>query len=414
MRSKFLTVRKHNLVLIHDGLGDHPLPELSGQTPLEAALTPCMDRLVQAGRSGFLHILAPRRVPGTDTGHLALFGQEANDLAHQRGPMEAAGAGFQLQPGDVAVRFNFALLDEQDIILDRRARRVRDTRRLIERLNQIHLPGVETFFLAGTEHRGVVVLRAGGLEPHLTDSDPRRSGVPARTVHPAQEGSRRASDLLNELIRRARQVLSEPSLQANAILTRDAGSSSGYRCIPDLYGLRVACVSGESTVLGLARLCGFDPVHHESMTANLDTDLDSKVRETIRCLHEYDLVYLHLKGCDIAAHDLAPAAKRDFIERTDQALAQILGRLGLNQLCVVSASDHATFSQSGEHHWSPIPLFVSGDGIPADRTQAYSERVCSQGSLGSVSCRFFMEALFRFIQGADWPAELLDSSVAVR
>ena len=35
------------VVLVPDGAADYPLDELDGQTPLEAAVTPCMDRLAR-------------------------------------------------------------------------------------------------------------------------------------------------------------------------------------------------------------------------------------------------------------------------------------------------------------------------------------------------------------------------------
>ena len=35
-----------------DGLGDDPIPELDGRTPLEAAATPVLDGMAQRGASG--------------------------------------------------------------------------------------------------------------------------------------------------------------------------------------------------------------------------------------------------------------------------------------------------------------------------------------------------------------------------
>jgi 2,3-bisphosphoglycerate-independent phosphoglycerate mutase len=31
-----------------------------------------------------------------------------------------------------------------------------------------------------------------------------------------------------------------------------------------------------------------------------------------------------------------------------------------------------------------VPLVVSGDGVPADGTEAFGERACAHGSLGSL------------------------------
>ncbi len=412
MQRKSSSRRIPSLVLIHDGLGDLPIDALAGRTPLEAAHTPCMDGLIGEGQAGSLVIRAQGRQPGTDVGHLALFGQDPANLQHRRGPMEAAGAGCELRPGDVAVRFNFATIDGDGNVSDRRAGRIRDTRELVQALNQIRISEAQVFFIGSTEHRGIIVLRGAGLGANVSDSDPGRSGLPALPVCPLDEDSELSSQILNQVLTQARTILADfhthnrsqdSALRlANSIIIRGAGSTSSYRSIPDLYRLKVACVSGEATVLGLASLSGFDPVYHESMTANLDTDLARKASAVASCLEEYDLVYLHLKGCDIAAHDRSPQAKLAFLERTDQALSSILDPFDGQDLCVISASDHATYCENGRHHWAPIPLFIRGPGIDPDSVIHYHEQACLEGSLGAAPSDRFIEAVFNYSQGHPW------------
>ena len=43
---------KKLLYVCLDGLGDDPIPEFDGRTPLEAAPTPALDSLAAAGRHG--------------------------------------------------------------------------------------------------------------------------------------------------------------------------------------------------------------------------------------------------------------------------------------------------------------------------------------------------------------------------
>ena len=45
------------VVLVPDGAADYPLDELDGQTPLEAAATPCMDRLAREGAGGLVQMI---------------------------------------------------------------------------------------------------------------------------------------------------------------------------------------------------------------------------------------------------------------------------------------------------------------------------------------------------------------------
>ncbi len=398
------------LVVIQDGVGDRPLPALGDQTPLEAADKPCMDGLIRRGAAGLMEVVERGGEVATHTGHLALFGQDPERSEYQRGPMEASGVGFHLLAGDVALRFNFATVDESMQIVDRRAGRIRrESARLIESLERIRLPApVQLFFLPATEHRGVLVMRGEDVSPHVTDSDPgslnsHREVLPVRPTMGGRAALRTAG-WLNEVIRQSHSILEahpvnqarrrRGRLPANIILTRGAGTSQRFVDLPQNTGLRIACVSGEATVLGLARLSGMTTVRGEGMTANLDTDLDEKAARVESCLASHDLVYLHLKGCDIAGHDRSPEKKKAFIERTDEMLCRLLERLrGRYRLHLALLGDHCTLSKTGEHSDDPVPIFLEGEGIAADSVARYGERSCAEGRLGLISPEAVMDLL---------------------
>ena len=54
--------------------GDLPVPELSGNTPLEAAHTPVMDRLAGSGWFGQVNPIIPGEIPNTHSGTGMLMG----------------------------------------------------------------------------------------------------------------------------------------------------------------------------------------------------------------------------------------------------------------------------------------------------------------------------------------------------
>src|SRR5215218_8242183 len=85
---------KHGLLLIADGLGDRPVPELDGRTPLEFARTPTLDGLVREGEAGLMDPVAPGIRGGSDTGHLAILGYDPYKFYTGRGPFEAMGIGL--------------------------------------------------------------------------------------------------------------------------------------------------------------------------------------------------------------------------------------------------------------------------------------------------------------------------------
>jgi len=284
------------LLLIIDGLPDRPVRALGNRTPLQAAETPVMDRLAAEGQCGLADPVSPGVVPDTAAGSLALFGQ--SPLALQRGPVEALGAGVTLSASDVALRGNFATVDGNGQVIDRRAGRIREeASELAEAIDRLPLPkdvagDVEVRVKMGTEHRMAIVLRGDGLSADIAGSDPGEGTLPseALTPQPKDPNNERAIFTARALAmfeKSARDVLSKHPINrdretrglppANAILSRGAGRI--HRLIPlEEAGLplRLVCIGGDRTILGLASWLGAATISSEEMTANLDTNLAAK------------------------------------------------------------------------------------------------------------------------------------------
>lgn len=401
------------LLLVLDGLADRPTRALDGRTPLEAANTPTFDRLAREGRSGLADPVAPGVIPDTAAGTLALFGQSPHAI--RRGPIEALGAGLSMGPGDIALRGNFATLDEHGKIIDRRAGRIREgAKSLVASLDRLAFPGElgdhEVRVALGTEHRLAVVLRGEGLSPRVRGSDPGDGTaepfplVP-RPLDPGDEAAVLTARLLSVFEQTARRVLEDHPVNkrrvrrgkpvANAILTRGAGRSQRlapleHRGVP----LRVVCVSGDRTVLGVASWLGAETVTLPSMTGNLDTDLGAKFSLASDALTRADLVVVHVKGADIASHERRPDQKMHFLEAVDAELARLLARHPDTPLRVAIGSDHATLSESGQHAADSLPVVVWGPGIAPDGVTRFDERAALAGGLHRFPLQTLMGRLF--------------------
>ncbi|MFQ5350570.1 MAG: hypothetical protein ACE5EG_09030, partial [Thermoanaerobaculia bacterium] len=157
--------------------------------------------------------------------------------------------------------------------------------------------------------------------------------------------------------------------------------------------LRLCCISGDHTVLGLARWAGARTITSPEMTANLDTDLERKFNVAYRELQRSDLVVLHLKGADIAAHDQRPDLKVSFLERVDQGLTGLLAWIG--PLRVAVASDHATLSESGQHGADPLPVLIWGEGVEADEVESFDEQSAGSGSLQRFPLQLLLSRLYK-------------------
>ncbi|MGC8850482.1 MAG: 2,3-bisphosphoglycerate-independent phosphoglycerate mutase, partial [Candidatus Bathyarchaeia archaeon] len=229
------------ILFICDGMGDRPNPVKGGRSPLEEAYTPNMDRLASGGLVGLIDIVSPGVRPGSDVAHLSLFGYDPYKYYTGRGGFEAAGAGLHLKPGDVALRCNYATVDGDLVIRDRRAGRIREGgRELAGALNSIKLDaeGVKIEYYHTVEHRGVLVMRSDGrrLSTRISDTDPHQTGVKVLEAKPLEdsEEARFTAELLNEFTLKSYKILKDHPVNAervrrglppaNIVLSRGAGS----------------------------------------------------------------------------------------------------------------------------------------------------------------------------------------------
>ncbi len=401
------------LLLIIDGLADRPVRALGGRTPLQAAETPHLDRLAAAGQCGLADPIAPGVVGDTAAGCLALFGQ--SPAAMKRGPIEALGAGIELRAGDIALRGNFATLDDSGRVIDRRAGRIREgTVELAQALDRMPLAqdgfdDIEVRVRAATEHRLAIVLRGEGLSSAVVGSDPgdgAPSGPPLtpQPIDPADERGVFTARLLALFEQRARRLLARHPVNldrqarnlapANALLTRGAGRV--HRLVQLEVGgvpLQLTCISGDRTILGMARWLGAETLCDERMTANLDTDLSAKLTLASKALGRSDLVVVHVKGADIAAHDQRPELKAAFLEKVDKSLGEFLAN-SPRPLRIAVAGDHATLSESGQHGADPLPVLLWGEGIEADEVRSYDEFAAAAGALARFPLQMLVGRIF--------------------
>lgn len=182
---------------------------------------------------------------------------------------------------------------------------------------------------------------------------------------------------------------------ANAVLTRGAGRIHRLVTLEEAgLPLRICCIGGDRTVLGVARWLGARLVSDPAMTANLDTDLARKFDAAAEALRDHDLVVLHVKGADIAAHDRRPDLKTAFLEKLDAALGTLLERWGDQPLRVAVASDHATLSESGQHGADPLPVLLWGTGIQPDEVERFDEQTAAAGKLRRFPLQMLLGRLF--------------------
>lgn len=402
---------KKAIVAIADGLGDRPITEFDGLTPLQKAITPNLDKIIAQGAGGLMDLVSPGIPVGTDIGHLILFGGDIKDYMG-RGPIEAAGIDMDVQNGDIVFRCNFASIDKNGIVLDRRANRINHgTQQLADAINGLELgDGVTAYFKPATGHRAVLILRGENLSADVTDSDPKapHDGKPYLTIKPKQlsESAERTSDLLNKFLMISHTILDQHpvnvdrrnkgGLPANFILTRGPGQFSQLPSLTKKYGLKACCIAGETTVLGIAKLLGVDTITNPAFTSNLNSDFTLKAKLTLEAIEHYDLVFVHIKATDLAGHDNLPQQKVTAIEHFDRMVGQIFDHLPSNTYLALAA-DHSTPCIVKEHTGEPVPIAIYGEGIRPDQVKTYDEIACAQGGLNRISGNCFINTILDYM-----------------
>ncbi|MCW8962626.1 MAG: 2,3-bisphosphoglycerate-independent phosphoglycerate mutase [Gammaproteobacteria bacterium] len=394
---------KKGLIIILDGLGDRPSPDLEGKTPLEAANTPFMDGLVSRGCCGLVDPLYPGVPVDTHTGCAALMGVAPKDQRRlARGSVEAAGIGLEVEPGDVVIRANCATLGDNGLIIDRRAGRISEgVDTLCESLeNLVIADSVLASVFPASHHRAVLRLRGPNLSSAITGTDPGCGGDSriqvSRALDPANENAVNTAAILNEFSHRACEILgqhplnqqraSNGELAANGLLFRGVGTVFHPRNLITHLGLKAVVITGERTLNGLGRLSGFDVIQQPGFTGLSDTDLAGKFHSAQHALKDNDLVYVHIKAADLFSHSMDARGKKAFLEQLDKVM-----NVHVNADCVIAiGADHSTDSNTGRHCGDPVPAVLWSSGCRVDGETTFGETACTRGGLGRISGNGFL------------------------
>ncbi|MFW9804371.1 MAG: 2,3-bisphosphoglycerate-independent phosphoglycerate mutase [Candidatus Thorarchaeota archaeon] len=392
-----MTEKYTAVLLIMDGLGDRLVKELGKKTPLQASKCPTFDRLTADGQTGLMNVIGPGITPGSDAAHLALFGYDPVECYTGRGPLEALGAGLPSKPGDVAFRSNFASVDDEMKVVDRRAGRTfthEEHRILEDALSGIEIDGVKVHFVATVEHRGAIVLEGSGLSGEISETDPHETGLKVWESRALTSGAEKTAKVVNQLTQQTYKRLKNLDMNkaraerglppANILLLRGPGQHREIPTLQDRYGIKSAVIAGGSLYIGAAKYVGMEHVPVEGQTGTIDTNFDNIAAKSIECIKaDYDYVFIHIKATDNASHDGNAKEKVLAIERTDTMLGKIIDAVG-DSIVIAVTGDHSTPLEVGEHQSDPVPIFFWSEFMRPDKVKSFSEIDAPDGALHTI------------------------------
>lgn len=404
---------KH-IIILGDGMSDHPVASLGGKTPLEYADTPSMDRLAREGVSGSLVTVPDGFQPGSEVANTAILGYDLNEVYEGRGPLEAASIGYEMQPDDMAMRCNLVTLAD-GVIRNHHGGHLttEEGDSLIRYLNE-KLGSDRVKFITGIQYRHLLVIRGGSkyvecAPPHDNPGKQWRPLLVKPVPQSAEEADRlspgETADLLNDLILRSQQLLAEHpfnrdrmaagKLPANSIWPWSGGYRPRMRTLQESYPQvrSGAVISAVDLIRGIGHYAGLRNIIVPGVTGLADTNYEGKAQAAIDALRTDDFVFLHIEATDEAGHDGDIALKTRAIEYLDRRIvAPIIEEVSKwdEPVCIAMLPDHATPVEKRIHVGEPVPFTIWYPGILPDSVRSYTEASCAQGDYGLLRLSEFM------------------------
>ncbi len=376
-------------------MADEPLDELDGRTPLQAAVTPGMDRIAREGRNGTLLTLPEGFPTSSDVANMSVLGCDLATEYCGRGPLEAAGQGIPLGPDDVCFRVNLVTVDAKGVLEDFSGGHPsqEESAEVIALLNA-ELGQERIRFHTGVSYRNLLVLSGRDFDAAVDCEKPddhqgdRMADFLPRARQPPAEST---AETLRNLMARAAPLLRRR--QANAIWPWSGGRAGAIRPLSEKYGLHAAVISAVDVIKGLGRCLGMEAIRVPGATGYIDTHYEGKAEAAVKALEQFDFVYVHVEAIDEVSHARNLKLKLQAIEDFDRRLVSpVLARIGKEVTCAV-LPDHPVPLRIGKHTRTPVPVAVRGQGFAPDGVASYDEIACAKGNLGALRGPDFMNVL---------------------
>lgn len=396
------------IIFLGDGMADESIAELGNKTPLQYAKTPAMDTIARTGVSGSLLTLPDQFPTSSEVANMSVLGCDLATEYRGRGPLEAAGQGLELLPGDNAFRLNLTSVKD-GILTDFSGGHVDQdsAEQIIDVLNKKYANDYINFY-PGVSYRNLLILSGSDYSSDIKAEKPddnQGERVEDHMPTATNPGARKTLEFLTRIIREAPSMLEECSCNqikmhnnmpmANGVWPWSGGVAGSFKTLREKYGISGAVISAVDVIRGLGKCLGMDVINVEGATGYIDTNYEGKADAAIEAIKTHDLVYLHLESIDEVSHEQNLKYKIQAIEDFDSKIVgKVLSATG-NNINMVVLPDHPVPVAHGKHTRTPVPVAARIAGRTPDSVVHFDEFSCLNGSLGPMVNGDLMNILFR-------------------
>lgn len=392
------------ILIIGDGMADNPVAELGNKTPLEVSEKPHIDAMAAKSMLGSVRTVPIEQPPGSDTAILSIFGCDPNRYFTGRSPLEAAGSGITVAPGDISYRCNMVALEDGDQPFEEK-KMLSHSAGSIDGQDSIDVVTwlfQDPEFKAAADALGLrveptpsfrhIAIQTGGDVKGFAATPPH--DILGRKIGPyALHGNENAKKLWQLMALANRRLEHHPynerrraqgKLPANGIWFWAEGTSVQLPNFPEKYGKHGSVISAVPLVHGIGALVGLKMVHVEGATGETETNYEGKVQAAVDCLKDGDdFVCIHIEAPDEATHNGKLDEKILSIGYLDsRVVAPLTAKLeeaGLDYR-ILMLSDHKTLTSTRTHDGDPVPFLIYDSTKPVSTGLSYTEANGEQGT----------------------------------
>lgn len=368
-------------ILIIDGAADWPVKEQGGQTCLEAALTPNLDKLAKKGITGLTQTVPAGMEPSSAVACMSVLGYDPQVYYRGRAAIEAVSMGVNIEENEAIFRCN--LVNVQDGRMNSYCSghiSNEEAAKLIDALNE-SLGNENVRFYPGVGYRHLLKLK-GHDEVTQAICTPAHDITDKMIVDYLPNG--KGSSFLRQLMQDSVAVLENHKVNSDRRAWNELPANMiwlfwGSGRIPQMppfrkvHGKSAAITSAVDLLRGLGKMMDMEILEIPGVTDNLDNDFIAQASGGLKALDNHDLVVIHVEAPDEAGHAGSFADKVEAIEIIDREVVGRISSYSNDELRVLVMPDHFTPVAIKTHVGEPVPFLLWGEGFDANGARRFTE-----------------------------------------
>lgn len=273
-----------------------------------------------------------------------MLGYSANtyDIG-DRAYYESLANNIEIKDDEVALRCNIVKVQDGKLI-DFTGGNLPEN--ISDIVSKINIPNGKLYHL--DNYKNLLVLKKDDIKdiklypPHFNIGNETKDLIPENKI-------------INEIIKNSAKVFSEEEMEGNILWPWGISEKVNLPSFEEKHNRKACVIAGIDLVCGIAKVLGMDYIKPEGVTGYEDTNLNSKLKATIKATKEFDLVVLHINGLDELAHKKQYDKKLRFLAEIKKEIVIPLIE-SIDDCKLIITSDHRTDSFNGEHKGGEVFL----------------------------------------------------------